>query len=216
MSDSSGSGVSLAATAPPAGARVGLPAAPVIAATPLPTPPPAPAPKPAPPAPPAPAPAAPPPPSTPDGMGAAALARIHYPFQRLGYSIAFHGTLQGYLGLTDCTNHHIDVYVRPSESLDQVTFVTAFEMAHAVDCSFTSDSGRAAWASIRGFPAGWMWYPPCVCSEDNYGSGDFSDVFATWLAGPGGWPWRSRLAPAPDAAELARLMPYLLPASVQG
>lgn len=152
----------------------------------------------------------------PQAEGQAALARIHYPYQRLGYAIAFHGPLNGFLGLTDCTAHHVDVYIRPSESADQVAFVTAFELAHAVDCGFNTSATRAAWASVRGFPSGWTWFPSCTCSEDEFGSGDFSDVFATWLVGSGGWPWRSRLAPTPGAAELSALMPYLLPAAIAG
>ena len=152
----------------------------------------------------------------PQAEGQAALARIHYPYQRLGYAIAFHGPLTGFLGLTDCSSHHVDVYIRPSETADQVAFVTAFELAHAVDCGFNTTATRSAWASIRGFPGGATWFPSCTCSEDEFGSGDFSDVFATWLVGSGGWPWRSRLAPPPSSSELSALMPYLLPAAIAG
>jgi hypothetical protein len=154
---------------------------------------------------------APPAPTTPAAKGAAALARINYPWQRLGYSVQYEGPNSGLLGKANCGTKQITVYVRPSQSVTDVAFVTAFELGHAVDCGFMTDAKRADWAAIRGFPAGWTWFPGCLCTEDNYGSGDISMVFGKWLVPESPFPWRSKLAARPSAEQLQRLMPYLQP-----
>jgi hypothetical protein len=48
-----------------------------------------------------------------------------------------------------------------------------------------------------------------VCTEDSYGSGDISMVFASWLVPDGGYRWRSNLAPRPSAEQMQQLLPYL-------
>ncbi|MEA3055661.1 MAG: hypothetical protein QOD30_1093 [Actinomycetota bacterium] len=158
---------------------------------------------------PAPAQAAPPSSSTPAARGAQALDRIDYPWEHLGFSITFEGPNRGLLGKADCNTDRISIYVRPQQSVQQLAFVIAFELGHAVDCSFMDDRSRSQWASIRGFPDGWRWFPGCVCTEDDFGSGDISMVFATWLVPDGGYRWRSNLAPAPSPEQLQRLLPYL-------
>lgn len=153
---------------------------------------------------------------SPSSVGTAALATIHYPYERLGYQIQFLPPRSGYLGMTYCGQHLVQVYVNPDESVGTVSFITAFEIAHAVDCTFNTAATRAAWAQARGFSAGAAWFPPCSCSEDDYGSGDFADVFATWLEGPQWWKWRSNLAPPPTPEQLLALMPELEPPALFG
>ena len=145
---------------------------------------------------------------SPGVIGAQALARISYPWARLGYQLAFHGPKDGFLGLTNCSTHHIDIYVTPDQTVAQVTFVTSFEIAHAVDCTYTSPAREAEWPVLRGFRLRGAWFPSCSCSEDAFPSGDFAEVFARWQAGAA-YPWRSTLAPAPSAAQLAALVPFL-------
>jgi hypothetical protein len=158
--------------------------------------------------------AAAPAPQTIEQRGAAALARIAYPWQKLGYSVTYLGNNPGLLGKANCGTHEISIYVRPSQTIQQIAFVTAFELGHAVDCGTMTDATRAEWAAIRGFPAGWKWFPGCLCTEDDFGSGDISMVFANWLVPNGGYSWRSNLAPRPSAEQLDRLVPYLRPAQV--
>jgi hypothetical protein len=153
---------------------------------------------------------------TPGSAGAAALATIHYPYEKLGYQIQFLAPRSGYLGMTYCSQHLIQVYVNPGESVGTVSFITAFELAHAVDCTYNTAATRATWAQARGFSRSAAWFPPCSCNEDNYGSGDFADVFATWLQGPQWWKWRSNLAPPPTSEQLLALMPELEPAAIFG
>jgi hypothetical protein len=171
---------------------------------------------PPPPPPPAPAPAvqAAAAPSDPQAKGEAALARLNYPWQKLGFSVRFEGNNSGLLGKANCGTKEITVYVRSSQSVTDVAFVTAFELGHAIDCGTMDDARRAEWAAIRGFPAGWTWFPGCLCTEDNFGSGDISMVFGKWLVPESNFPWRSKLAGPPSAEQLERLMPYLRPAGV--
>ena len=72
-----------------------------------------------------------------------------------------------------------------------------------------TDAKRAEWAQIRGFAPGWTWFPSCLCTEDNFGSGDISMVFATWLVPDSGYRWRSNLAGPPPS--MSPLLPYLQP-----
>jgi len=141
-----------------------------------------------------------------DSIGVQALRLIQYPWAKLGYQIAFHGPRDGFFGLTDCRLHRIDIYVAPGQSVAQVAYVTAFEIGHAIDCSLVTNGHEAEWTILRNFNVRGSWFPSCSCSEDNFGSGDFSEVFARWQVGPI-YPWRSTLAPAPTAAQLADLVP---------
>jgi hypothetical protein len=150
-------------------------------------------------------------PSTPQAKGEAALARLNYPWQSLGFSVRFEGPNPGLLGKADCGAKAITVYVRPGDDITRVAFVTAFELGHAIDCGTMTDARRAEWAAIRGFAPGWTWFPGCLCTEDNYGSGDISMVFGKWLVPESPFPWRSNLAPPPSAEQIAQLMPYLRP-----
>jgi hypothetical protein len=147
--------------------------------------------------------------ASPAQRGAEALGRVDYPWQHLGFSITFDGPNDGLLGKADCNTDRIFIYVRPQQSVEQLAFVIAFELGHAVDCNFMDDGTRADWASIRGFHPGWRWFPGCVCAEDDFGSGDISMVFAHWLVPDGGYRWRSNLAPVPSPEQMQRLLPYL-------
>jgi len=149
-------------------------------------------------------------PATPSSIGAAALQLIDYPWDRFGFSLTFDDAASGLLAKTDCNTKAIVVYVRSAQTVRQVAFVTAFEIAHAVDCSTMTDQRRAEWASLRGFPTPWTWFPGCLCPEDDFGSGDFAQVFAAWLVPDAGYRWRSGLA-GPPGPQTAKLMPYLRP-----
>jgi hypothetical protein len=94
-------------------------------------------------------------PSNPQAKGEAALARLDYPWQSLGFSVRFEGPNPGLLGKADCGAKAITVYVRPTDDVTRVAFVTAFELGHAVDCGTMTDAKRAEWAAIRGFAPGW-------------------------------------------------------------
>jgi hypothetical protein len=146
------------------------------------------------------------PPITDSVIGNQALALISYPWTKLGYTLTFHGPKAGVFGLTDCHTHNIDIYVTASQTVAQVAYITAFEIGHAVDCAHLADGHQSSWPVARGFHLSGSWFPSCSCSEDNFASGDFSEVFARWQVGPA-YAWRSDLAPAPTPAQLATLIP---------
>jgi hypothetical protein len=155
---------------------------------------------------------APPPPAAPapyyQRIGDEGLARISYPWRRLGYQLSFAPGRAGLLGGTSCAGHDIIIYVRPSQTVGEVAFVTAFEIAHAVDCTYLTPSSRMQWGQVRGFRGYSSWFPSCTCSEDNFGSGDYAEVFASWQVGLQ-LGWRSNRAGPPDPAQIQRLMPDL-------
>src|ERR1039458_6589337 len=73
--------------------------------------------------------------TTTSAIGTRALGLIRYPWTKLGYPIFFHGPKAGFFGLTDCQARRIDIYVASGQTVAQVAYVTAFEIAHAIDCS---------------------------------------------------------------------------------
>lgn len=140
--------------------------------------------------------------SSPEAKGAAALAVITFPIELTGYSLAFVGPRKGIEGWTSSTAQQITVYVRPTQSADDVARVLAHELGHVVDQQRLDDAERALYRRMRGLDDR-PWYPCLGCADDTSPAGDFAEVFAWWLRGPGSF--KSALAPAPTNAELERL-----------
>jgi len=169
-------------------------------------------------APPAAAAAPAPDPTSPDGMGAAALALVRYPWQRLpGYSIQFlpiaDAPSPGFYGNTSFAwgkaGGVSTLYVYPGETVDHLAGITAFEIAHEVDAAYVEpQGGHEQIAAILGVhPASWA--PECDCAEQGYLSGWYAAAFSNyWSPGVGAW---STLAPPPSGAVLAAVQPWLDP-----
>lgn len=141
--------------------------------------------------------------------GAAALALIRYPWEETGYEIAFLPARRGYRGLTDVVTRRIELYVRPTDSLQQLAFTLAHEIGHAVDVRFSSTMRHRTWLELRGLDPDTPWWPCSRCSDYSSPAGDFAEVFASWLLGP--VDYRSALAPPPSDAELELLAPLFVP-----
>jgi hypothetical protein len=143
--------------------------------------------------------------------GAEALALIHYPWEQTGYSIVFSGARPGMLGLTSNVTHTITIYVRDTQSSSAIARIIAHELGHAVDLRFTTDAERDRYRAIRGLGSV-AWYPDCLqCSDYGYPAGDFAEVFASWLLGPG--RFASLIGAPPTAGELAQLSPIFAAAA---
>ncbi|HEY5110583.1 MAG TPA: hypothetical protein VII96_13330 [Acidimicrobiales bacterium] len=209
------SGITMAAV--PTGPFAALPQTdPAVSTVPTTVPPPAP---PAPAAPAA-APAAAPvvDPSSPESMGAAALALVRYPWQQLvGYTIKFlpiaDAPSPGFYGNSDFTwgksGGVSTMYVYPGETVDQLAGITAFEIGHEVDAAYVEpQDGHDQIAGILGVhPASWA--PECDCAEQGYLSGWYAAAFSDyWSPGVGAW---SSFAPPPTGATLTALQPWLDP-----
>ncbi|HEX7460534.1 MAG TPA: hypothetical protein VF279_07870, partial [Acidimicrobiales bacterium] len=157
-------------------------------------------------------------PSSPQAMGATALALVRYPWQQVpGYSIQFLSIADapsaGFYGNTNFTWGQTGgvstLYVYPGETVQQLAGITAFEIGHEVDAAYVEpQGGHEQIAAILGVhPASWA--PECDCAEQGYLSGWYAAAFSNyWSPGVGAW---SSLAPPPSGAILAAVQPWLDP-----
>jgi len=155
-------------------------------------------------------------PSSPEAMGAAALALVRYPWQQIpGYSIVFRPITDapspGFYGNTSFawgqTGGTSTLYVYPGETVDQLAAITAFEIGHEVDAAYVEPlDGHDKIAALLGVhPASWA--PECDCAEQGYLSGWYAAAFSDyWSPGLGNW---SSLAPAPSGSLLTAMEPWL-------
>ena len=144
-------------------------------------------------------------PGTVESRGAAALALIDYPWQRTGYAMVFAGPNDNLLGLTEPSRKRITIYLRPTQTTNDVVRIIGHEIGHAVDFTMTRDAERADYRRIRGLDDR-PWYPTCgSCPDYASPAGDWAETFAYWLLGDGSF--NSQLAGRPTAAQLAALKP---------
>lgn len=137
-----------------------------------------------------------------DRRGRAALAALGFPTERLGYAIVFRPYVGRELGRADGFTKTITLFVKPGLSDRSLRITLAHEIGHVVDFLTSTDASRAAYLRARGL-APRRWFPCTGCSDYASPAGDFAEVFALWLAGPG--DFRSRLAGPPPRAQLAEL-----------
>lgn len=142
-------------------------------------------------------------------VGEAALERLAYNWQAIGYDVVFLPGRAGYLGMTWPERHRIEIYVRDGMSVDEVARNTAHELGHAFDFTFNTDASRNDYKRLRGISsAGWL---TCRgCTDLSTPAGDFAETFSFVLMG-GEFPSRSRLAPAPDPGQLQLLRTRITP-----
>jgi hypothetical protein len=139
--------------------------------------------------------------------GEAALARTRYPWAQVGFKINFHGATQGYYGKTLRSAREIDIYVRPGESFELLRHVVAHELGHAIDIAYNNPVRHRRWQELRGIDTSTPWV---VWNQMDFATpaGDFAETFAAWQVGDAN---RSRMAPAPDGATMAALVPLFFP-----
>jgi len=143
--------------------------------------------------------------ASPEERGAAALARISYPWQQTGYTISFYGPRPGLYGRTGNGIRRIEIFVRPDESADLLAHVVAHEIGHAVDLTFNNAARRSQWLAIRGLDPSASWFTCSGCHDFDTPAGDFAETFAYWQTGPA--IFRSVMAPPPSPAMLDQLRP---------
>ncbi|MCW2680838.1 MAG: hypothetical protein JWM62_2239 [Frankiales bacterium] len=136
--------------------------------------------------------------------GRAALRALDYDPAALGYRVRFLPYRGGALGTTNRPSRLITVYVQPGQSELTLRTTLAHELGHALDFAHGTPARRDAYREVRGLPAG-PWFPCDRCDDFTSPAGDFAEVFAVWLAGPG--DFRSRLAGSPSPAQLRELAP---------
>lgn len=140
--------------------------------------------------------------------GLAALARIGFDPESLGYEVRFLPARPGYYGMTYPNERRIDVWVRPDQSVDLLTHVTAHELGHAVDMTWNDDARRAEYLELRGLGSR-SWFTCDGCTDFSTPAGDFAEVFASWAVGE--TDFRSTLGPPPSTDDYEQLERFFAP-----
>jgi hypothetical protein len=135
--------------------------------------------------------------------GEAALRRLSYPYQQLGYTIEFLPGMPGYFGRGFHEQHRIEIYVRNSQSDADLAHVVAHEIGHAVDWMYHTPARDRQWLLLRGVDPATEWAPCPFCPDFGAPSGDFAESFALWQLGQ--TSFAGTLAPRPTAAQLQEL-----------
>jgi hypothetical protein len=135
-----------------------------------------------------------------ESVGEAALAMIDYPFDSLGWDIAFLPERTGFLGLAIGPKRRIEIYVRSTHTVTDVAHTLAHEIGHAVDLTYGTRYRHGEYLRLRGFYADADWFGCDSCTDYATPAGDFAEVFEYWLIG--GANYRSQLGTAPDSTQL--------------
>jgi hypothetical protein len=146
---------------------------------------------------------------TPRERGEAALRRLSYPYQQLGYTIEFLPGMPGYFGRGFHEQHRIEIYVRNSQSDAELAHVVAHEIGHAVDWVYHTPARDRQWLQLRGVDTSTEWAPCPFCTDFGAPSGDFAESFALWQLGQ--TSFAGTLAPRPTAAQLQELSKLFYP-----
>ncbi len=137
---------------------------------------------------------------TPTQRGMRVLASLHYDWQRLGYRIVFLPEKKGLLGFTDGGRKTVTIWVRRKQSDLILAHTIAHELGHVLDFTHGSDAKHAAYLTLRGLNPLADWYGCNGCTDYRTPAGDWAEVFAYWLAGPG--DFRSEMGPPPGPAQM--------------
>lgn len=141
--------------------------------------------------------------------GEAALRRLSYPYQQLGYDIAFLPGVPGYFGRGFHERHRIEIYVRSGQSDEALAHVVAHEIGHAIDWMYHTPSRDHEWLQLRGVDPATEWAPCPFCGDFGAPSGDFAESFALWQLG--NTDFLGTLAPRPTSAQLQQLVHLFYP-----
>ena len=138
--------------------------------------------------------------------GQAALERIAYDWERIGFRIKFMGPRAGYRGGTFPYEKLIEIYVRPELSVDEIAWDIAHELGHAYDWVFNTDAERALFKRVRGYGDNPAWFACSGCTDFSTPAGDFAETFAFWAMDAEN-PHRGRITAPPTEQQLALLEP---------
>ncbi len=137
--------------------------------------------------------------------GERALASLQYPWRQLGYAVEFRDYEGGTLGTASSRTKRIVIYVKRDHAHQPLRVTIAHELGHALDFEHATAERRQDYRAIRDLSQSARWYPCSGCRDYASHAGDWAEVFASWLAGPG--DFRSEVAGPPDDEQLRRLGP---------
>lgn len=136
----------------------------------------------------------------------AALASIHFPWQQLKYEIAFMAPRPGFRAMTFPSQHRIEIYVRPNDSVSLLAYDIAHELGHAIDMTYNTAETRKNWMHVRGIDPSTPWFGCDGCTDFDTPAGDFAETFALLMLGPK--DFRGRIAPRPTAQQTSTLSAF--------
>jgi hypothetical protein len=140
-------------------------------------------------------------------LGDAALARLAYPWEKIGYRVEFRPARAGYLGMTFPERRLIEMYVRDDVTVDDLARNVGHELGHAFDFARNSDASRLLYRQIRGIAPTGGWLACRGCTDLSTPAGDFAETFSYFLM-DGAFPSRSKLGNgSPSAEQLQQLAP---------
>lgn len=135
--------------------------------------------------------------------GKAALASLRRA-PAAGWTVRFEVYQGRYLGLTDSGTKLLTLWVKPTDGQQELRITLAHELGHILDFTTVGAEQRSTYLQLRHRSDNTApWYPCNGCEDYAFASGDFAEVYALWLAGPG--DFRSRFAAVPDAASLKEI-----------
>ena len=116
-------------------------------------------------------------------LGDQALALIDLDLEQAfpGWTVEFHGAVDGFRGLTFAHEQRIEVYVQPTDSAEFLASIVAHELGHAFDLTYLDDATRIEWMDARGITTQW-WVGDRV-ADFGAGQGDFAEAFANHFTG---------------------------------
>jgi hypothetical protein len=139
-------------------------------------------------------------------VAAASLELVTYDWvARLpGWQLRFLEGRRGVRGLTFPGSRTIEVYVRGSDTPEQLAHVVAHELGHAVDVTYFTEAQRSTWLAARGLGRTTVWFPgESGVSDFATGAGDFAESFG-WVHGSTGM-WAGELGPPPTILQVGLL-----------
>jgi len=118
-------------------------------------------------------------------LGEQALARVRFDWTGLGWSVDFLPGRRGRLGFADNQRRVVEVYVRDSHTVNQISATLAHELTHVIDYARLTAADHDRWLEARGLTIDW--WPPCSCDDRDYGAGDLAEAAVILVAGRGEW-----------------------------
>lgn len=98
-----------------------------------------------------------------------------------GWTVEFHGAVDGFHGMTFADENRIEVYVQADDTAESLAGIVAHEMGHAFDVTYMDDASRIEWMDARGGLSQW-WVADGV-TDFEAGQGDFAEAFAQHFTG---------------------------------
>ena len=131
---------------------------------------------------------------------------IPFPWQKLGYEIAFLDPKPGYRAMTIPGKGRIEIYMRPGESALPQAYDLAHELGHAFDLKYNNPERRRLWLQLRGIDPSTPWFGCSRCADYGTPAGDFAETFALLLLGPGNY--HSSIAQPPPSKQIPALTAF--------